>query len=282
MGDLAADTTPEPTGPATFGCDLSPDWEIWGPNGGYLAAVAMRAAGVASGRDRPASINTHFVGAGRSAPVDITVEVNRETRVATSVTARITQEGRPLLVATVWGVDADLDGLEHHTSLGPHDIAPPDGLASTTELMAGEEQIGRHAFWDNIEQRPLDWISDWEHREASEPTTRVWVRFVPTATFADLWVDACRSLILIDLDSWPSATRAHLGDLEHFAPTIELTARFIGSTLNEPWLLSEASAPVATGGLVAGTGRIWTADRQLVAIGGSTLLCRPAVRRPDR
>ena len=148
--------------------------------------------------------------------------------------------------------------------------------------MAGQEQHGRHAFWDNLEQRPLAWISDLDNREASEPTTAAWNRFVPTITFADPWVDACRSLILIDLDAWPSATRPHLGELDHFAPTIELTARFIGSTAHEPWLLSEASAPVATGGLVAGTGNIWNSNRQLVATGGSTLLCRPAARRPDR
>ena len=126
MGDLAVDTATEQIGPNTFLCDLSPDWEIWGPNGGYLASVALRAAGIASGRARPASINAHFVGAGRSAPVEISVEINRETKVATSVTARISQEGRPLLVASVWGADDDLDGLEHHTTLGPHDLPGPD------------------------------------------------------------------------------------------------------------------------------------------------------------
>ena len=282
MGDLAIDTAVEQTGPATFTCDLSSDWEIWGPNGGYLAAVGLRAAGVASGRVRPASINAHFVGAGRSEPVDIDVEVHRHTKVATSVTARITQEGRPLLVATVWGVDSDLDGLEHQTTLGPHDVPDPEDLQSTEELLGTPDGPPRHPFWGNIEQRPTEWIDDWENREVSEPSTRAWVKFVPTATFADPWIDACRSLILIDLDSWPSATRAHLGDLEHFAPTIEVIARFIGSTTDEPWLLSEASAPVATGGLVAGVGQIWTRDRQLVALGGSTLLCRPAMRRPDR
>jgi acyl-CoA thioesterase-2 len=282
MGDLGVDTALEPVGPATFSCALSPDWEIWGPNGGYLASVAMRAAGIASGRARPASINAHFVGAGRSAPVDISVEVNRETKVATSLTARISQDGRPLLVAAVWGVDDDLEGLEHHTTLGPHDVPDPENLANTASLLGDQDGPPRHRFWDNIEQRPTEWIDDWEHREVSEPTTRAWVRFVPTATFTDPWVDACRSLILIDLDSWPSACRAHLGDLEHFAPTIEVTARFVGSTADEPWLLSEASAPVATGGLIAGSGQIWTRNRQLVALGGSTLLCRPAARRPDR
>lgn len=282
MGDLAVDTTVEQTGPSTFTCALSPDWEIWGPNGGYLAAVAMRAAGIASGRARPASINAHFVGAGRSEPVEISIEVNRETKVATSVTARISQEGRPLLVATVWGIDGDLDGLEHHTALGPHDVPDPEALKSTEELLGDQDGPPRHPFWSNIETRPTEWIADWENRKVSEPSTSAWVQFVFTATFVDPWVDACRSLILIDLDSWPSATRAHLGDLEHFAPTIELTARFIGSTENEPWLLSEASAPVASRGLVAGVGQVWNRDRRLVALGGSTLLCRPAARRPDR
>ena len=146
-----------------------------------------------------------------------------------------------MLVATVWGVDGDLEGLEHQTTLGPHDVPGPEALQSVEELMGVQDGPPRHPFWSNIEQRPTEWIADWENREASEPSTRAWVKFVPTATFADPWVDACRSLILIDLDSWPSATRAHLGDLEHFAPTIEVTARFIGSTADEPWLLSEAS-----------------------------------------
>lgn len=282
MGDLAADTAVDQTGPSTFTCNLSPDWEIWGPNGGYLASVAMRASGVASGRLRPASINAHFVGVGLSEPVDIDVEVNRHTKVASSVTARVRQEGRPLLVATVWGVDGDLDGLEHHTSLCPHDVPDPDELQNVEQLLDGQDGPPRHPFWSNIEQRPTEWIADWENREISEPATRAWVKFVPTETFAEPWVDACRSLILIDLDSWPSATRAHVGDLAHFAPTIEVTARFVGTTAHEPWLLSEASAPVATGGLVAGVGQVWTRDRRLVAIGGSTLLCRPAARRPDR
>jgi acyl-CoA thioesterase len=282
MGDLAIDTAVEPTGPTTFACDLSPDWEIWGPNGGYLASVALRATGLASGRARPASINAHFVGAGRSALVEITVTVNRETKVATSVSVRIAQDGRLLLVASVWGVDGDLDGLEHHTSLGPHDVGDPETYPTVAELLGDQAGPPRHAFWQNIEQRPTEWTTDWDNRTAGEPATRAWVSFVPTATFDDPWVDACRSLILIDLDSWPSACRAHLGDLEHFAPTIEVTARFIGSTVDEPWLLSEARAPVATDGLVAGTGQIWTRDRRLVALGGSTLLCRPAARRPDR
>lgn len=280
MGDLAEATRVEQSGPNTFQAELSPDWEIWGPNGGYLASVALRAAGITSERARPVSIHAHFVGAGRTGPVQLRTEVNRATKVATSVTVHLEQEGRPWLVATVWGADDDLPGLEHQTGEKP--TAPdPDELPNMATLMAGRDEVP-HAFWSNVEQRPLGWIEDWDNREIQEPATSCWLQFVPTSTYDDPWIDAGRPLILIDLDAWSASSRAHVGELDFYAPTIDVTARFVGSTTRESWLLSEAAAPAAGNGIVAATGKIWTRDRKLVAIGGSTLLSRPAARRPDR
>lgn len=281
MGDLATDTAVTTVDEGRFTADLSPDWEIWGPNGGYLASVAMRAAQRLAGRARPASISAHFVGAGRSGPVDIRVETNRSTKVATSLTVSVSQEDRPWLVATVWGVDDDLPGLEHQASSGVAAYPPPADLASVADLMP-DDAPRPHAFWSNLDTRPLTWISDWHDREPSEPTVTSWYRFQPAATFDDPWVDACRSLILIDLEGWPAAGRPHVGDLDVYAPTIEVTARFIGDTRAEPWLLSQAEAPAAANGLIGGRGQIYDSQRRLVALGGSTMLCRPAVRRPDR
>ena len=283
MGDLDIDTRVHATGPSSFRATLSPEWEIWGPNGGYLAAVALRAAGAATGRARPVSLGAHFVGAGASREIDIDVVINRHTKVASSATATLTQDDRVVLVATVWGADGDLPGLVHHTDRSPlNGLTPPEDLQSAAELMAAVEGRTRHPFWSNIDHRPLDWVTDWASRGAQDPSTRAWYRFVPTDSFDDPWVDAARPLILVDLDSWPSATLAHVGDLEHYAPTIELAVRFVGSCSGSPWLYSAASAPVAAGGLIAASGEIWTRDGRLVALGGSTLLCRPSGRRPDR
>ena len=50
MGDLELASRVVRVGPTSFAAELSPDWEIWGPNGGYLASVALRAADVLPGK----------------------------------------------------------------------------------------------------------------------------------------------------------------------------------------------------------------------------------------
>jgi len=42
MGDFERETRVEGGG-GRYRAALSQDWEIWGPNGGYLAAIALRA-----------------------------------------------------------------------------------------------------------------------------------------------------------------------------------------------------------------------------------------------
>ena len=56
MGDLEVDTRVERRGDG-FVAQLSRDWEVWGPNGGYVASIALRAAGAVSRFRRPASFS---------------------------------------------------------------------------------------------------------------------------------------------------------------------------------------------------------------------------------
>jgi hypothetical protein len=69
MGDLAQQTDVTPTpgqdpdrDPDThrFTAMVHDDWEIWGPEGGYVAAIALRAAGAASPLARSASFFCHL------------------------------------------------------------------------------------------------------------------------------------------------------------------------------------------------------------------------------
>ena len=101
MGDLGVDTRVEPAGDDGAGnrytAKLSPDWEIWGPNGGYLASVALRAAGLATGRARPASLVGHFLGVAAFDRVDLDVDILRTSRFATSARVGQHMQDRPHL-----------------------------------------------------------------------------------------------------------------------------------------------------------------------------------------
>jgi acyl-CoA thioesterase II len=137
MGDLQLATRVERTGPTSFTARLSADWEIWGPNGGYLASVALRAAGIQIERARPVSITAHFLGVAASREVDLEVAVNRATKVATSATVHLSQDGRPVLVATLWGTDDGLPGLVHQAARNPLvGVAHPETLPPIQELLA--------------------------------------------------------------------------------------------------------------------------------------------------
>src|SRR5690606_20259555 len=62
MGDLQADTAIEPDGDGCFRGEPSPDWEIWGPMGGYIASFALRAVGAVTSHRRPTTFSCHYLG----------------------------------------------------------------------------------------------------------------------------------------------------------------------------------------------------------------------------
>ena len=75
MGDFALDTAVE-GGDGRYRGILSEDWRIWGPNGGYVAAVALRAAGAATHLTRPASFACQFLSVAEFGAIDIDVDDN--------------------------------------------------------------------------------------------------------------------------------------------------------------------------------------------------------------
>ena len=88
MGALSTDTAVEgesADGVGRYEAVVSRDWEIWGPNGGYLAAIALRAVGAHSGRLRPASISVQFLRPGRFETMELEVRTARHTRRASAV-----------------------------------------------------------------------------------------------------------------------------------------------------------------------------------------------------
>ncbi len=274
MGDLQEDTRLE-GGDGRYRASLSPDWEIWGPNGGYLAALALRAAGAEAAIPRPASFAGHFLAVGRFDAVDVSVEVIRRGKRSESLRVTVTQQERPLLEALV-RTAADGPGLEHRFGEAPS-VPAPETLQSMDELRDPEWPI--YPFWQNLDTRPLHPERFREPPQPRDPVHVEWFRYRPRATFDDPFVDAGRALLLIDTLSWPAACRPHQPDMEFIAPNLDVNVWFHDAAPEQEWLLADHECRVAAGGLMGTTGRVWSRDGRLLASGGAQLYCVPAPPR---
>jgi acyl-CoA thioesterase II len=272
MGDLAVDTAIEQLDEGRYRATLSQEWEIWGPMGGYVAACALRAAGAASTQPHPAAFSCHYLGVARFEPVDIAVEARKAGKSAASHRISVTQEGRPILDAMSWSV-AEGEGLEHDETLAP-DVARPDDLPSIEELLP-EDADPPFPFWRNFDAKPLAFEAEWPPPGPRPAAWQEWLRFLPTARFDDPWVDAARSVILVDLPSWPSAHRPHAWRQPPFtAPTLDLNVAFHQPSTDADWLLCDGAAPLSTRGLFGWTAKVWSPGGQLHASGGGQCLYR--------
>jgi acyl-CoA thioesterase len=151
VGDFERDTRLE-GGDGRYSAELSRDWEIWGPNGGYVAAIALRAAGRESRIPRPASFAGHFLGVARFDAVDLTVTPVRRGRSTESLRVSVRQGDRPVLEAIV-RTAAEAPGLEHDAGGAP-DTPAPETLRSADELRKPEWGTP-YPFWQNLDARPV-------------------------------------------------------------------------------------------------------------------------------
>ena len=81
MGKFATDTAVQPAGDGTYTCQIDADWWVMlGPNGGYLAAIAVRALQAAlDPGDRPLrSLTVHYMRAPEAGPATVQVVPERE------------------------------------------------------------------------------------------------------------------------------------------------------------------------------------------------------------
>ena len=182
MGDVDVETAPALEGEGgRYSAVVHQDWEIWGPCGGYVAAIALRAAGAESPFARPASFFCHYLSVAAFEPVDLVVTPLRSGRTVLAQRVEMTQGGRAVLEAMVWSV-GEVAGLEHQDVLPP-DVAGPDAVpVRTMGPPPGDEDDDHpdYRFWDNFEQRPLEWIDDWPPPGPLPPTWRTWVRYRET------------------------------------------------------------------------------------------------------
>lgn len=269
MSNFEADTRVEGE-KGRYRATILADWNVWGPNGGYVASIALRAAGAEAEIRRPASFAGHYLSVAKFEPVDLEVTALRRGRKSEAFRVSMTQEGKPILEAIV-RTGAEQAGLEHDTALAP-EATRPEALRPTSEIYGWDSN---YPFWKNIEERLIDPRAWRENEPVKDPYHLAWYRFRPEPTFVDPFVEAARSLVLIDTMLWPAACYQHPGKREFIAPNLDVTASFHRNDSSSEWLLIEAESPVAEGGLIGGTCRVWSEGGKLLSSGGAQLMCVP-------
>src|SRR4051794_23898841 len=249
------DTAVQDLGGGRFGAEMSERWWVErGPNGGYVAAVILRAIQAAAASERaPRSLTVQFPRAPVAGPVEIMVKTERQGRTVTFLSARMEQQGK--LQATALAVLADDLDTSGFAELQMPDIEPPAELYSPDP----EQVSGMPTMFQNYSVRPA--LGD----EA----------FSGGAPYSGLWIRA-REPRLLDaplaaaiLDAWFPAPFIRL-ERPVPAPTIDYTVHFRaplpapGASPENPYLATFRSG-LARGGFFEEDGELWSQDGSLLA-----------------
>jgi acyl-CoA thioesterase len=275
VGDLEHDTRLEAAADALH-ARPSRDWEGApdSPAGGFLAALALRAAGCATRLPRPVSFACQFVRQPSFDPVLVRVSTLHASERTAALRVSMTQSEAPTLEALVWAAANDMPGYAVEFAPIP-EFPGPEGLPSIfAAAPAGGAQVPR--CWQHAEFRCLPPPA---LRECArpDPVLRAWHRFVPTAVQEESWVDAGRVLFLVHARALSPLCSQHGGPVWALPPVgsgIDLAVQLHRDTRRSEWLMVEGRVPAAVDGIVHSQLGVWAPDGSLVASATSSLLCR--------
>jgi acyl-CoA thioesterase len=105
--DTTTSLVPDPTQPGEFAVNLDSAWSsLVGMHGGYLSAVAIRAAQAVVG-DRPIrSATTSFLRPAHAGPAEVSVELVRKGRSITNLTVTLSQSSKTVVVSHITAAEA--------------------------------------------------------------------------------------------------------------------------------------------------------------------------------
>lgn len=254
MSRFATDTAVVPMGAGRYAASIDRGWWIErGPNGGYLAAIVLRAvlAEVADDTRRARSMTLHYLRPPVEGPCEVAVTVERAGRGLTTVSARLAQDGRDCILALV-AVGTDRPGPELHDHAAPA-VPGPEDVPVRPDAAEGAPDIPfRHRF----DVRPALGAPPFTAGPTAE--TGGWIRTADDDPVDDV-------LLAAITDSWPPAVFSRLeGPVG--VPTIELTIHFRGDPPRRPeWCLVRFRTLEVGAGYLEETGEVWSADGRLLA-----------------
>jgi len=261
---FAGDTSVAPAGEGRYDATIDRSWWIVaGPNGGYVAAIVLRAivAEVDDPTRRPRSLTLQYLRPPAAGRVQVEVTVERSGRTVSNVSARMTQDGRLLVIAmATLAVDRDAPVSFDETAGMPR-MADGTAVPAAAEIAVEEVDpdrdvpmrahydlrwvLGALPFSEPSGQPPTAMSGGWLRPAEAEPIDEIVL-----AAMTDAWMPPIFSRV----------------DQPLAVPTIDLTIHFRG--LPEDPLAHcfvVFASPVARDGYLVEHGRIFSADGVLLA-----------------
>jgi acyl-coenzyme A thioesterase PaaI-like protein len=233
--------------------ELDPGWEVGGGilNGGYLMAVAARAALLDSPHPHPVAVSATFLraGAGGQARIELLAETSGRTLANTA--AVLSTDAGPILTAQV--TTATLGEEPVDWSANPMPQAPPPDVCPATLRPPGVPVPGLVQRLDiRFDPATAGFV---EGRPAAEPRLLAWMRLADGGEPDPL-------ALLMFADALPPAGFA-IGRIG-WAPTVQL--QVLVRALPAPgWCLVENVSTEVAGGWTDEDCRIWDSTGRLVA-----------------
>lgn len=254
--DRATAIAPASGAPGTFTAECDPGWFApMGPNGGYLAALVVRAMdATVADTGRPArSITLHYLRAPKAGPVQITITTERSGRSASYLSARLAQEGEDKILA-LGAFAGDFDTALEYATPAP-ELPDPGTIEPVPYLDGVTPEIVRQ-----MDMRVA--IGPYPFTGGNEALTGGWLRLAD-ARAPDAALLACYA------DAWWPAPFSRL-ERPVGAPTIDLTVHFRAPgeaalvDAEEP-LRAVFRSTTSHGGFFEEDGSLWSPDGVLLA-----------------
>jgi acyl-CoA thioesterase len=266
MSTFARATAIESLGNGSWGATCDGAWSTEaGVNGGFLAAVVLRAmiAALDEPGRQPRSLTCHYLRPPAEGDVRVDVAVERSGRSLSTLTARLTQDGR-LCVVALAAFAIDLDGALDYGGAPPATPGP-----NQVERMA---PVGIVPITRQFEMRPA--LGSPLFAGADDALSGGWLRFADPhpldapalAMYADAW--------------WPSPLPRLTRPAS--APTVDLTVHFrapaAAAAIAEEPVLAVFRSSTSADGFFEEDGELWSRDGVLLAQSRQLALLAPPAR----
>lgn len=254
MNRFDRDTAVEPLGGGVFEARIDRGWwVVRGPNGGYVAAIVLRAlAGVVDADRAPRSLTVHYTAPPEEGPVRVETQVERVGRSLTAVSGRMLQGDRVLALALAAFSKPRAGPTFDHAPFP--EVPPPERCTPFRGAIPMNERYEyRHALGalpgSGAEQALIGgWIRSAEPRVADAALV---------AAFTDAWPPACFA---------PAHGPEGMGPV----PTVDLTIHFrrdlpLAAARADDFHLAVFRSRFAEQGFVEEDGEVWSRDGRLIA-----------------